>query len=285
MICSMNVLISVTEVKKLNEISNDEFLNKRGFLTLLSIIKEHWDKIVRRGQPNGVAELDENQLIPLDRIPKTALDNLVKVESNEQRFLLTKNVVQNGDSVLVLDDGSDEHLESLYLVVDDTQLDREDGYVFYHSSVTWSTVMHKPENFVFYGEQDSEVVDIPLGTDYVTESMLDQAITDILDKKMSGGYLQLAGDSKDNFISFSSADSMISDSWTDVPILQTKETHSSILNKISTMFKNIRYLYKIIGTTDISGLGDGTITGILSELSAETPILIQAEKHQSNNTV
>ena len=129
----------------MNEISNDEFLNKHGLLTLLSVIKEHWAKIVRRGQPNGVAELDENRLIPLDRIPKTALDNLVKVENNEQRLLLTKKDVQNGDSVLVLDDGSDEHLESLYLVVDDTQLDREDGYVFYHSSVTWLSLIHISE--------------------------------------------------------------------------------------------------------------------------------------------
>lgn len=257
----------------MNEINNDEFLNKRGLLTLLSIIKEHWAKIVRRGQPNGVAELDENQLIPLDRIPKTALDNLVKVENNEQRLLLTKNDVQNGDSVLVLDDGSDEHLESLYLVVDDTQLDSENGYVFYHSSVTWSTVMHKPENFVFYGDQDSEVVDIPLGTDYVTESMLDR----VLDEKMSDKYLQITGDSKDNVISFYSDDSIISGCWTDVPVLQDKETHSSILNKISTMFKNIRYLYKIIGTTDISGIGDGTITGILSELNNNTFIIIRED--------
>lgn len=224
----MNVLILMMKaVKKMNEISNDEFLNKHGFLTLLSVIKEHWAKIVRRGQPNGVAELDENRLIPLDRIPKTALDNLVKVENNEQRLLLTKKDVQNGDSVLVLDDGSDEHLESLYLVVDDTQLDREDGYVFYHSSVTWSTVMHKPENFVFYGDKNSEVVDIPLGTDYVTESMLGQAITNILDEKLQD-------------------------------------------------------LYKLIGTTDISGFGDGTITGILDELNSNTPILIQSKDEPSN---
>ena len=280
----MYVLQQMMEVKKLNEINNDEFLNKRGLSTLFSIIKENWAKIVRRGQPNGVAELDENQLIPLDRIPKTALDNLVKVETNEQRLLLTNNDVQNGDSVLVLDDGSDEHLESLYLVVDDTQLDSENGYVFYHSSVTWSTVMHKPENFIFYGDQENEIVDIPLGTDYVTESMLNQAITDILDEKMSDGYLQLTGDSKDNFITFYSEDSIMADSWVDVDVLESGETHSSILKKISTMFKNIRYLYNIIGTTDISCLGDGTITGIISELSANTPILIQ-ENNNNNNTV
>lgn len=224
----MNVLISMMKaVKKLNEINNDEFLNKRGLLTLLAIIREHWAKIVKRGQPNGVAELDENQLIPLDRIPKTALDNLVKVENNEQRLLLTNNDVQNGDSVLVLDDGSDEHLESLYLVVDDTQLDSENGYIFYHASTTWSTIMNKPENFVFYGDQDSEVVDIPLGTDYVTESMLEQAITDILDEKL-------------------------------------------------------QKLYGLIGNTDISGFGDGTITGVLNELSDETPILIQTNNKQSD---
>ena len=77
----MNVLILMMKaVKKMNEISNDEFLNKHGLLTLLSVIKEHWAKIVRRGQPNGVAELDENRLIPLDRIPKPPWTTLSKLK-------------------------------------------------------------------------------------------------------------------------------------------------------------------------------------------------------------
>ena len=54
-------------------------------------------------------------------------------------------------------------------------------------------------------------------------------------------------------------------SWTPVETLATREGFSSILNKISTMFKNVRYLYKLLGKTDISAIGDGTVTGILSQ--------------------
>ena len=51
------------------------------------------------------------------------------------------------------------------------------------------------------------------------------------------------GDSKDNTVTFESSDSTTADSWTDVAVLATGEKHSSIFAKISTMFKNIRYIY------------------------------------------
>ena len=34
------------------------------------------------------------------------------------------------------------------------------------------------------------------------------------------------------------------------------------------MAKNVRYLYKMLGTTDISELGDGTVTGALSQINS-----------------
>ena len=40
-------------------------------------------------------------------------------------------------------------------------------------------------------------------------------------------------------------------SWTTVATLTTGETNGSIFTKISNMFKNIRYLYSRLGTTDI----------------------------------
>lgn len=49
-------------------------------------------------------------------------------------------------------------------------------------------------------------------------------------------------DSKNNKVSFASNDSEIATSWIDVNTLNTNETHSSILNKISSMFNNIRWL-------------------------------------------
>lgn len=51
------------------------------------------------------------------------------------------------------------------------------------------------------------------------------------------------GDSKDNTVTFTSADDTTADAWTDVAVLATGEKHSSLFAKISTMFKNIRYIY------------------------------------------
>ena len=57
-------------------------------------------------------------------------------------------------------------------------------------------------------------------------------------------------------------------SWTTVTKVDSGETHKSIFAKMSQMFKNIRYLYKMLGTTDISSIGTGTVTNALSVLNA-----------------
>lgn len=75
-------------------------------------------------------------------------------------------------------------------------------------------------------------------------------------------------DTKDNVVSFTSNDTTNPTSWSDVSALTSGEKHTSIFTKISTMFKNIRYLYKLIGTTDISAIGNGTVTGGLSALNS-----------------
>lgn len=66
---------------------------------------------------------------------------------------------------------------------------------------------------------------------------------------------------------FTSGDSSTANSWTDVAALVAGEVMTSILNKVSVMFKNIRYLYKMLGTTNISGVGDGTVTGGINALA------------------
>ena len=57
------------------------------------------------------------------------------------------------------------------------------------------------------------------------------------------GALAENGDSKDNTVTYTSTDDNTADAWTDVAVLATGEKHSSLFNKISTMFKNIRYIY------------------------------------------
>ena len=82
------------------------------------------------------------------------------------------------------------------------------------------------------------------------------------------GAVAKKGDTAENVVSYTSNDVANPDSYTDVDLLKSGETHKSVLQKISTMFKNIRYLYKMLGTADISDLGDGTILGALCTLNS-----------------
>lgn len=78
------------------------------------------------------------------------------------------------------------------------------------------------------------------------------------------GALSEDGDTNNNSVTFTTADSISSAEWTDVEQMKSGEKHSSLFNKISTMFKNMRYLYKMLGSTDISAIGDGTTTGAIA---------------------
>lgn len=63
--------------------------------------------------------------LPLSVIPKAALEHMIKVENQEQRFALTTDKVQDGDTVYQVDTGI------MYLVVDQTKLSSEAGYQEY----------------------------------------------------------------------------------------------------------------------------------------------------------
>ena len=84
------------------------------------------------------------------------------------------------------------------------------------------------------------------------------------------GAVATGGDTADNTATFTSSD--VADgsasAWTTVSKLSSGEKHSSIFAKVSQMFKNVRYLYKMLGTTDISKIGNGTCTGAISSLNS-----------------
>lgn len=63
--------------------------------------------------------------LPLSVLPQGALERLVKVANQEARFALTEGDVQLGDSVLQLD------TEVMYVVIDTSKLNSEDGYQEY----------------------------------------------------------------------------------------------------------------------------------------------------------
>lgn len=97
--------------------------------------------------------------------------------------------------------------------------------------------------------------------------------------------LDKTGDAKDATVTFASAD--VADggagAWTSVGRLSTGEKLGSAFNKVSMMFKNIRYLYKMLGTTDISSVGGGTVTGAISKLNTDLVMNITNETYSSTH--
>lgn len=55
--------------------------------------------------------------------------------------------------------------------------------------------------------------------------------------------------------------------WTSITKLTSGLSLSGLFYRISQMFKNVRWLYKMLGTTDISTIGNGTVTGAISSLN------------------
>ena len=80
-------------------------------------------------------------------------------------------------------------------------------------------------------------------------------------------YLTSDYDTKNCTTTFESGDSSTGDS-TAPAVITSGETHKSLFNKLSTAVKNVRWLLSKMGTTDISAIGNGTVTGALSTLNS-----------------
>ena len=84
--------------------------------------------------------------------------------------------------------------------------------------------------------------------------------------KVNGTSYNLAANELSTF-SGTSEDAMNPTAYTHVLLLGGNETLGSIFTKISNMFKNIRWIYNYIGSTDISSIGNGTISGAISTIN------------------
>ncbi|MFW6243347.1 MAG: hypothetical protein ACOC2W_04240, partial [bacterium] len=111
-----------------------------------------------RGIANGLATLDSNQMlnqnihankitdgtIDLSRLPQGALERLIHVADETERFNLTTDDVQKGDTV------QQDDTSNMYIVVDESNLDNSSGYEAYNaaraSAVDWSGVENKPSD-------------------------------------------------------------------------------------------------------------------------------------------
>lgn len=87
-------------------------------------------------------------------------------------------------------------------------------------------------------------------------------------KKIAGNVRD--DDTADSTVTFESGDNLNPVAPTDVPLITSGETHKSLFHKLSTMAKNVRYLLKLLGTTDISIIADGTVTGAIAKINSDT---------------
>lgn len=109
-----------------------------------SITKDEKGHIIDIGVANGIdAGKITSGVIDIERLPKGALERLVIVANQSERYALTADDVQEGDTVKQEDTGV------MYFVVDSSKLNSEDGYSIYTAgsatSVPWSGVTGKPD--------------------------------------------------------------------------------------------------------------------------------------------
>ena len=69
---------------------------------------------------------------------------------------------------------------------------------------------------------------------------------------------------------YTSGDDASPTAWASVTAVAAGLSFSTLINRITTMMKNVRFLYGLLGVTDISGIGNGTVTGALSTLDGKT---------------
>lgn len=101
-------------------------------------------------------------------------------------------------------------------------------------------------------------------TNYYDKTTVDKKI-DAIPKTDLANYLTKTGDGSNLTAAFEEA--------TTLEELTTGEKLSSIFGKLKLALKNLKSLISLIGTTDISTIGDGTITGGLSDVNGKLPQL------------
>lgn len=101
-------------------------------------------------------------------------------------------------------------------------------------------------------------------TNYYDKNTVDKKI-DAIPKTDLTNYLTKTGDGSNLTAAFEEA--------TTLEELTTGEKLSSIFGKLKLAVKNLKSLISLIGTTDISTIGDGTITGGLNDVNGKLPRL------------
>lgn len=111
-------------------------------------------------------------------------------------------------------------------------------------------------------------------TNYYDKTTVDEKI-DAIPKTDLTNYLTKTGDGSNLTAAFEEA--------TNLEELTTGEKLSSIFGKLKLAVKNLKSLISLIGTTDISTIGDGTITGGLNDVNGKLEMNIEQKTGQYKN--
>lgn len=77
----------------------------------------------------------------------------------------------------------------------------------------------------------------------------------------------------DHAAAFTSGDVVSPTGWANIDVIATGEKLSSLIRKFSLTTKNVRYLWKLLGSTSLTGIGDGTVTGAINSLNTGMPYI------------
>lgn len=93
---------------------------------------------------------------------------------------------------------------------------------------------------------------------------LDDACVQLADDK-----LDVDGDSRGNIVTYSSGDSSTPTMWTPINVLTSGEYHFSIMEKLSTAVKNLRYIWNLVGNNTLTTTATN-LSGAVNELDDRT---------------
>ena len=89
-----------------------------------------------------------------------------------------------------------------------------------------------------------------------------------VDKVKVGDTTYDVSPSKDGTLNgYTSGDSSTPTSWTSVSAITTSDTNATIFSKLTSMVKNVRWLYTKLGTADFSATGSDTVSGALVSIN------------------
>lgn len=121
--------------------------------TYRSVTVDKYGHVVNGSNPTnlrdyGITEVNASLIkgtIPMECIPAGAIETLVHVPNKEAMYKLTVENVQLGDTVKVESENG-----QLYMVIDESQLNNQNGYQTYSTgkaaSVDWTGVENRPDS-------------------------------------------------------------------------------------------------------------------------------------------